>query len=281
MNQNVKSLFVAGAVLATALSCTKNESDPANPITCRLVSMQILSPNKSEERMITDDNGNILRLEYYVNGNLYSSSTLVSGNGKVVITDSTAVWGDIPAKQDGTTTYVLGSDGNAVSRYFNGGGGEWADSTYYTYDAGGYLTKMVKKLFKASANAEKEVEQTYTHTYVNTNGICTQEDLVAVGAIGNYRTKSNLEYYETPAGISYQVPNMVSRAIEFPFLGKSGKALLKTITYFDGDNNKESGVYSYTYDYDASGKPSKCNIKTVNGGSPGFEATLGFGYNCN
>lgn len=279
MNQNVKSLFVAGAVLATALSCTKNESDPANPITCKLVSMRLIHPNDVEQRVKTDLNGNFVGIANYVNGQLYGSNTLTYSNGKAVVTDSTAARGDAPAKQEGISTYTLGGDGNAVSRYYTGSPYERADSVYYTYDAGGYIIRKVEKLFKPSTNGERIVEHTVTQTYTYVNGVCTQEDVVSAGVDGDYHAISKYEYYETPAGINYQIPNMATRLVDYPFLGKHGAALLKKVTYFDADKNKETGAYNYTYDYDGSGKPVKAYFKPLAEGT-GLEATVTLGYDC-
>jgi len=149
--------------------------------------------------------------------------------------------------QTSVCTYTIGSNGYA-SQSVNVIGAN-IDSAFYTYNAEGYLTGL-RSVSYIGSNGALTLSSTYTKTYTITNGNKVKEVTVSTGTAPelNFNAEVIYEYYTDKTGYS-------GLFNEYDFMGKNYVSLVKKTT--TKNNGGSANSIDYTYEFDASGKPTK------------------------
>lgn len=210
----------------------------------------------AENRVIKVESFEANVLDYYETFTYTNSNVTVKyfeGNG-------TADGQDVAEMQNGRVTKVVSTDS-----YTNNGFTETYTSTYvYEYNSAGFLTKSTGEskttTNKPNTPATTSTE-TITYTYQNDN--LSQKVESYQSGSSSYTSTYSYEYFtdkDNVVNIGYEIGDYDD---EYVFLfGKQSKNLIKKVSYVDRDVNSGvtqnySGSSTYTFDYDANGKPNK------------------------
>jgi YD repeat-containing protein len=273
MKTFVKCLSLAILLVTSVISCTKDNGNPNDPV-CRVNSIKW---DTMETRMKYDAAGNVLKATDLDSSKERWSASFEYSTGKIIEKDSAASAGsDFIDLASVTITHIVGANGFVSVSYF-GGPGTWVeDSTWYTYNSEGYLTKSVHTHYQIYNNGSLHQSYIETHNYTIANGNRVAETINWVGdgtSNPNYTNTVAYTYYSAQS--NYNGIN-INYYYDYPFLGKKNVSLLKKAVYTYGLSGTTDS-YEYTYEFDTTGKPIK--VTNTSGTGSGSEV-FRLGYAC-
>lgn len=261
MNKLMKGL--SGGILMYVLftACNKDEVPAATSPGCKVSSITM---NSFQIKMSYSPAG-------YLTGTSLSESDIVRDyytytypNGQVLERGYSK-----DSVQRSICTYTIGANGYA-SQSVNLVGAN-TDSTFYTYNADGYLISL-RSVSYISSNGKLTLSSSQTTTYTITNGNKVKEAIVSTGTddIFNFNSEVVYEYYADKTGYS-------GLFNDYDFLGKNSASLIKKTT--TKNSSGQTSSTDYTYEFDATGKPVKVlqSTATPNGLS---NTTLALQFQC-
>lgn len=249
--------FISGFGMITlcvvcAISCTRDNSGPDIPdlpadTSCKVSSIVFkYAPYFDlETRMQYDVRGRVIKVTDYDSSRPRWSASFEYVGDKVIEIDSAASSGsDVIDMQSIIIHHELGANGFATASYFY----NYApvrDTTFYTYDADGYQTKMVRKHYAFTPPNTQRLEYVYTYDYIISGGNRVKEIL-------NGKPHVDYEYY---SNLSKFGGFNLTNYYDYPFLGRKNTSLVKVLSSYNPNNGEAEGSSNYEYQLDAEGKP--------------------------
>lgn len=254
---NIKLLLVVS--LFTFISCSKDD-DSATPNTTvtDLTGCKVLSMTNDNYKTVYayNSNGSINTItEYYTSDPTTPVEvyTYTHSSGTITYTNKSG-------REQGS--YTINANGRVTTSnitYYNGPDPTTATSglmTSYEYNASGYLTKRTVTSASASGSF------TTTYTYIWTNGNISNE--ISVSQSGS-TSNTAYTYYTDKSNAFSSLTSLTE------FTGPDSKNLVKASSDLSSGSLQES----YTYEFDANGKPIK-TIVTDNSTSNTYNITSTF-----
>ena len=260
MKAFISCLGITALFLAGAISCNKDNGGPIDPTlpdtTCKVASVRFTYEPyfDLETKMLYDTYGRLVKVTDYDSSRPRWSGSFEYSAGKVIEIDSAASYGgNVIDMQSVVIHHEIGANGFAAISYFYNYNGV-RDTTFYTYDADGYLTKLVHKHYSYYPPNPQHLDYLDTYTYTISAGNRVKEAL-------NGKTYAEYEYAATPSkfgGFNF------TNYSDYPFLGRKNVSLPQTV-YSINPNDATVERHDYNYKLDTEGKPLVVRHSNITG----------------
>jgi hypothetical protein len=257
MRTFVKCLSLAILLSATVISCQKDNSvNPGDPV-CRLASVHFL--DSLSIGIAYDAAGRVSRVTDFDSSVEKRAEVFEYGQGKITQRDSIPATASYPAYLYTTRIYEIGANGFASVCYLT----DYAavrDTTYYTYNNDGYLTRSVHHHYQAyQGNVHRDY--TETHDYTIDGGNRVKDSLTWRGDNDNYQSTA---VYTYNTGQSNYYGINFTYYYDYPFLGKKNVSLLKSsVGWHSHFPTPDQNNFTYTLGTD--GRPLAVTQTNTNG----------------